>query len=286
MIMRLITPFDPWRGELCTCPKKFSLSPYTGCEHRCLYCYASSYIKDFYKSREKKNYIDRLQKEIKKIPEKAIITIANSSDPYIPLEKKLNLTNFTLRIFKNYNFRVIILTKSSLILRDIQILKELNVVISISLTTLKEKLAKRLEPFASSPKERLEAIETLSKYLPVVVRFDPIIYPLNTREIKSIIKELKIRGVRQIITSTYKVKPDNLKRMNNIFSEYRNLWHTLYIEKGERIGGYLYLPKSLRKSLIQQVREYTLKEGMDFSSCREGFKKWNTRNCDGSSFLS
>ena len=74
--------------------------------------------------------------------------------------------------------------------------------------------------------------------------------------------------------------------MTNIFSEYRNLWHTLYIEKGERIGGYLYLPKSLRKSLIQQVREYTLKEGMDFSSCREGFKKWNTRNCDGSSFLS
>ncbi len=284
--MRLIQPFDPWKSEFCTCPKKFSLSPYTGCSHFCLYCYASSYIRNFFFPREKKNFLKRLKKEIKKLPQGSYISIANSSDPYLELEKKLKLTQKTLKVFKNSDFQVMLVTKSSLILRDVKILKEFKkIVIAITITSLKENLTKRLEKLAPSPKERLKTIEILSKDLKVVCRLDPLIYPLNTTQIREIIRELKNRGVKQIITSTYKARPDNFKRMISEFSEYKELWGKLYIKEGEKRAGYMYLPRTLRRKLIEEVRSVALKEGLDFSSCREGFGELNTKNCDGSSFF-
>jgi len=65
--MPLIAPFDPWKNTYCTCPNKFSLSPYTGCTHACLYCYASSYIINFSNPRPKKNFLERLKSQIKDI---------------------------------------------------------------------------------------------------------------------------------------------------------------------------------------------------------------------------
>jgi DNA repair photolyase len=284
--MALITPFDPWESKLCSCPLKYSLSPYTGCGHKCLYCYASSYIIDFYHPREKKNFLKRLERESKKLAAGSFIAIANSSDPYLPWEKKLKLMRQGLKILKNLPLKIMIVTKSSLVLRDLDILKEFKrIVVSISFTTLKENIAKRLEALSSLPDERLRAMEILSKYIPVVCRFDPLIYPLNTKEIKKIIKELKSRGVKQIITSTYKAKPDNLKRMFRSFPEYKNLWHKLYIVKGEKVARYMYLPKMLRKKLIEEVKRVSIEEGLEFSSCREGFMDLNTKNCDGSSFF-
>ena len=99
------------------------------------------------------------------MPKNSLITMANSSDPYLPLEKELKLTQSALKILKNYNLRVMIVTKSSLILRDLEILKEFkSIVISISFTTLNENLSKKLERFASLPLERLKTMENLSKY--------------------------------------------------------------------------------------------------------------------------
>ncbi|RKY30563.1 MAG: radical SAM protein [Candidatus Omnitrophota bacterium] len=284
--MQLIREFDPWKGELCTCPEKYSLSPYTGCGHRCIYCYASSYIRDFYNPRPKNNFLKRIAREIKKIKETSYITISNSSDPYQPMEKNLELTRKTLEILKEYPFKIMIVTKSNLILRDIDILKEFkNLVISITLTTLDEEISEKIEPFAPLPCERLKAIEILSKYFPVVCRVDPLIYPLNTGKIGEIIKELKKRGVKQIITSTFKARPDSFKRMVKIFPQYKELWERLYIVEGERKRGYFYLPENFRRKLIEEVYRITLEEKMDFSSCREGFSELNTKNCDGSSFF-
>ena len=284
--MSLITPFDPWKNSLCTCPFKYSLSAYTGCVHGCLYCYASSYIRNFSLARAKKDFLARLKREIKKIPQNSIITLASSSDPYQPLEKKLRLTRESLKIFENYKLRINIVTKSSLILEDSDILRNLErVTVSISLTTLDEKLAKKLEPYASSPNQKLRAIEELSKYIPVIVRFDPLIYELNTSEIPKIVRIIKSAGAKQIITSTYKIKPDNFKRMLKIFPEYKNLWEKLYLAEGEKRNGYVYLPEYLRKKLISLVRLIVLGENLKFSCCREGFANLNTANCDGSSLL-
>ncbi len=283
--MALITAFDPWKSGLCTCPAKYSLSAYTGCSHGCLYCYASSYIRNFSSVRPKKDFIKRLEKEIKKIPHNSIITIANSSDPYLPLEKELELTRTMLNILKDHPVKLLIVTRSDLILRDIDILKKLKVAISFTMTTLDKNLSKKLEPNAPLPEKRLKAINELSKYLPVMVRFDPLIYPINTDEIEDMVKAVKANGARQIITSTYKAKPDNFKRMIGSFKEHRSLWEKLYKSQGEKRGRYTYLPKNLRRSLIKKVKTACLDFGLEFTSCREGFEKLNTLACDGSSFL-
>jgi len=284
--MSLITRFDPWKGNLCTCPAKYSLSAYTGCSHSCLYCYASSYIRRFSQPREKKDFLKRLEKEIKKVPKGSLIAMANSSDPYLPLEKELKLTRQGLKIIKEYDLSLNIVTKSSLILRDLDILKGFKkIVVSISLTTLNKELAKKLEPYSCPPQERLRTVKELSLHLPVVVRFDPLIYPLNIEEIEGAIREIKKSGAKQIITSTYKVKPDNFKRMTAAFPEHKELWQKLYLKQGERKGGYIYLPQTLRKDLINKVRKIALSQELKFSSCREGFGSLNTANCDGSSLL-
>ncbi len=281
--MSLLTPFDPWKSRLCSCPEKYSLSAYTGCGHGCLYCYASSYIRGFSQPRPKKDFLKRLEREIKRIPQGATIALANSSDPYQPLEEKLKLTHEALEIMKNYDLKINLVTKSALILRDLDILKKMRaVLVSISLSTLDEKLAKKLEPKASHPKERLKAVKLLSDYLPVVVRLDPLIYPLTTNNFKDTIKRIKTCGAKQIITSTYKIKPDSFKRMALAFPEYQKLWQELYLKKGERKNNYIYLPKDLRKDLISQVRKSALAENLKFSSCREGFSELNTATCDGS----
>lgn len=284
--MSLITSFDPWKNKLCSCPVKYSLSAYTGCGQGCLYCYASSYIRNFSSPRPKKDFLKRLEKETQKIPPGSTITIANSSDPYQQLEQKLQLTKASLEILNNYNCKINIVTKSSLILRDLEILKKLKkIVVSISLATLDENLTKKLEPKASSIKERLKTIKTLSNYIPVVVRLDPLIYPLTTEKIKETVEAIKAAGAKQIITSTYKAKPDNFKRMTSLFPELKETWQELYYQKGERKNGSNYLPYALRLKLIKQVKAQVSNQGFKFASCREGLENLNTASCDGSYFL-
>ncbi|MCM8787444.1 MAG: radical SAM protein [Candidatus Omnitrophica bacterium] len=284
--MNVICLFDPWKNKMCSCPQKYSLSAYTGCSHNCLYCYASSYIRNFFYPKAKKDFLIKLEKDIKKLPPSSYITMANSSDPYIRLEEKLKLTRQALKILLNFDCKINLVTKSALILRDIDIIQKFKkIVVSITITTLDEKLSKKLEPAASLPKDRLEVIKELSKYINVVCRLDPLIYPLNTNQIKEIISQVKECGAKQIITSTYKAKFDNLKRMCNAFSECKNLWHKLYLKEGQNFGTYFYLNKNLRKNLIEEVRLLALKNHLDFSSCREGFINLNTKNCDGSSFF-
>ena len=211
--------------------------------------------------------------------------MANSSDPYLPIEKKLKLTRASLRIMKDYTLRIMLVTKSDLITRDLDILQEIKkIVVSFTITTLDETIARKLEPAAPSPRARLEAIRTLAKKLPVAVRLDPLIYPLNTadKDIKNTIKILKEAGAKQIITSSYKAKPDNLKRMIRGFPEYKKLWHKLYLIEGEKKGWYIYLPQNIRKNLILSVREEVLKNKLIFSSCREEMAQFNTGVCDGS----
>ena len=284
--MSVITEFDPWKNELCTCPAKFSLSPYTGCGHGCLYCYAWSYIRDFSNPRPKKDFIKKLESQIKKVPPGSIITIANSSDPYLGLEKKLKLTRKALEILKNYDLTVNIVTKSDLITGDLDLLKQFKkIIVSISITTLDEKLVKKLEPGAPSSQQRLDTANQLAKYIPVIIRLDPLIYPLTTEKLQSTIKTIRQTAATQIITSTYKAKADNLKRMTGAFKENEAFWKKLYLDQGEKKSGYWYLPKILRKELIEKVQEITLKENLKFSSCREGFDKLNTASCDGTDFF-
>lgn len=280
----LISRFDPWKSPLCTCPPKFSFSPYTGCDHACLYCYAQSYIPRFHDCRPKKNLLKRLEKEARKLRGE-IISISNSSDPYPCLEAKLGLTRKCLQILANSNCKIHIVTKSTIVTRDIDLLKQAKAIVTFTITTLDETLAKKLEPNAPSPKARLHALVELSNYgIPTTARIDPIILYLNENATQ-LIEELAAAGVKHITASTYKAKPLDWKKLTKVFPETMRKLYPLYYIKGKRIQRYRYLPQTKRYEIFEHLKKQTIKQGLTFATCREGFLKLNTATCDGTHLL-
>jgi DNA repair photolyase len=192
------------------------------------------------------------------------------------------LTREALKIFYHHDFKISILTKSNLVLRDLDILKKARVVVGITITTLDEDKAKKLEPRASSPQKRIETIKTLSKNgIPTVARIDPIIPYVNDSEIEELVKCYAEAWASNIVSSTYKVKIDNWVRMKKSFPEEMSKLRNFYFSKGEKISGYYYLPKAYRLKIMKRVANEARKFGIDFSVCREGFFELNTGSCDG-----
>ena len=279
--MPYLQPFDPWKSPLCTCPIKYSLNPYTGCGHRCLYCYATSFIKDFYHPRPKKEFLKIIEREIKNIPEGSLISLSNSSDSYQPLEETYKLTRKFLELLLERNYKILIITKSDLVLRDLELLTKLRCAVSLTITS--KTLYPKLEPFAPSYEKRLQAIKALSEAkIPVSVRLDPIIPGLNEGEILEILDEIA-PYVKHITVSTYKAKPDSLKRLIDAFPEKKSLFEKLYLKEGKRFGNAIYLRDEIRYKLIYPVYQKARKYNLSFATCREGLKDFeNPEKCDGS----
>jgi len=276
----LLTVFDPWKSRLCTCPDKLTFNPYTGCDHRCLYCYASSYIPRFDDCRPKKNLVARLRREAQRL-DGELISISNSSDPYPRLEQKLGLTRKCLEILAESRCRLQIVTKSDLVLRDINILKKVPCVVSLTILTIDDGLSLKLEPGAPVSSKRLEAIATLVKEgIPTTVRIDPIIPFLND-DLAKLIETIASLGVLHITSSSYKVKPDNWKRFSTAFPEVAERLKPLYFVEGQRIGNSKYLPVNIRFGLMKKMKVLTEKYNLKFGCCREGFSL-NSAVCDGS----
>ncbi|MEM3640967.1 MAG: radical SAM protein [Candidatus Bathyarchaeia archaeon] len=282
--LALLTKFDPWRSKLCTCPPKLTFNPYTGCDHACVYCYASSYIPKFFNCRPKKDLISRLKKEAAKLNGE-IISISNSSDPYPTIEAGKALTRQCLEILSRSRCKVQIITKSTLVIRDVDLLGKIPSMVSLTITTDEDNLSKILEPHAPPSSERLKTVERLVEAgIPTTVRIDPIIPHVNDNP-QSLVEKLASIGVKQITCSTYKVKMDNWQRINLALPEITEKLKPLYFEKGERIGRYLYLPRELRLKLMENLAFMAKKYGLRFSVCREGFSHLNTAVCDGSWLL-
>lgn len=158
----------------------YSVNPYGGCSFNCIYCYirGSKYGENMAKELSiKVNAPSLLEKQLKIRSEKGeygIIALSSSTDAYQPIEEKLKLTRKLLEIILRYKFPVAVGTKSKLVLKDLDLLKEIDrnailpedlksrlkrgAIISFSLSTLDEKLAKIFEPNAPKPKERLETM--------------------------------------------------------------------------------------------------------------------------------
>ncbi|HKZ93567.1 MAG TPA: radical SAM protein [Candidatus Bathyarchaeia archaeon] len=281
--MTLLRPFDPWRSPLCTCLNKLTFNPYTGCDHKCIYCYATSYVPHFYNCRPKTDLLKRLKTEAQRLNGQ-LISIANSSDPYPTIEKTLQLTRQCLKTLSNQNCRIQIITKSNLVTRDTDILQKTQSAVAFTITTDNDALAKQLEPNAPPPSQRMRAIETLTQRgIPVCVRIDPIIPSLNDNS-ADLIKTLATLGVKHVTSSTYKIKQDNWKRFRQVFPPTAQQLAPLYFKRGEKMGGYRYLPAKLRYNILKGIREQTTQAGMTFGTCREGFPQLNTATCDGAEY--
>jgi DNA repair photolyase len=157
--------------------------------------------------------------------------------------------------------------------------------VALTVTTDEDDLSRVLEPNAPPSSERLKAVERLVEAgIPTSVRIDPIIPYLNENP-RSLMERIASLGVKHVTCSTYKVKMDNWQRINLALPKIAEKLKPLYFEKGERIGGYLYLPKDLRLSLMENLAVIAKKYGLRFGVCREGFSHLNTAQCDGSWLL-
>ncbi|MEM2507853.1 MAG: radical SAM protein [Candidatus Hadarchaeales archaeon] len=283
--MDVLKKFDPWGDPLCTCPPKYGLNPYTGCEHRCVYCYITSYIPHAFKCRPKKDLIKRLEKDLAVVDKRMFVSMSNSSDPYPPQERRLFLTRKCLEILLKHGMNVQIITKSDLVVRDCDILSEGPSVVSFTITTLDERVAKKLEPGAPSPKNRLKAMQKLSAAgIPVTLRLDPIIPGLNDDEIEKIVWAAVEAGAKHVTSSTFKPRPDSWSRFSLAFPEEAKNLHAYFFEHGWKHHNARYLPRKLRKSLMERVEKICVEEGVTFASCREGFS-FKAPTCDGSHLL-
>ncbi len=181
----------------------YSINPYQGCEHGCIYCYARN-AHEFWgysagldferKILVKENAAQLLEKELNKKDYKPQpIMLSGNTDCYQPAERKFKITQAILKVLLKYKNPVSIITKNNLILRDIDLLSEMNnhnlLHVNISITSLKEEIRQKLEPRTVTGKGRLKVIEELSKKnIPIRVMVAPIIPGLNSDEIPSIIE--------------------------------------------------------------------------------------------------
>lgn len=279
--MPLISEFDPWRSSLCSCPHKLTFNPYTGCDHQCVYCYASSYIPNFSDCRPKKDLLAKLKREAGKLKGETI-SIANSSDPYPRTEASSGLTRRCLEILANSHCKIQIITKSNIVTRDNDLLNKVPSTVALTITTADDNLANLIEPNAPSPSLRLRAAqELIKKGIPVSVRIDPIIPTLNDQP-RTLIKELANMGIKHLTCSTYKAKTDNWRRLSQTIPATVVKLKPLYFQLGEKIGGNTMLPLNYRFKLLKSFRDLAVAQGMKFGVCREGLTELNTASCDGS----
>lgn len=189
----------------------YSINPYQGCEHGCIYCYARN-SHEYYgfsagldferKIIIKHNAATLLEKYFnKKNYQSAVIALSGNTDCYQPIEKKLKITRSLLEVFLKYRHPVSIITKNNLILRDADLITELAkldlVHVNISITSLSEDLRQKLEPRTVTAAGRLTVIKQLSEAgIPVRVMVSPIIPGLNSHEITDIIKIAAANGAR------------------------------------------------------------------------------------------
>ncbi|MEL6810064.1 MAG: PA0069 family radical SAM protein [Bacteroidota bacterium] len=191
----------------------FSANPYQGCEHGCVYCYARNSHEywgygagvDFERNiLVKKNAAQLLEQKIKgKHWEGTPIVFSGNTDCYQPVERKLRITRKCLEVMHKWKHPTGIITKNSLILRDLDLLKEMakinTVLVNISITSLSEDTRRLLEPRTASIKNRLKTVEVLSSHgIPVNVMMAPIIPSLNSHEILPLIKRVSELGALSI----------------------------------------------------------------------------------------
>jgi DNA repair photolyase len=186
-----------------------SINPYKGCEHGCIYCFARpthAYLglspgADFEsKLFAKPNAAELLARELSApgyVPK--VIAMGTNTDPYQPTEKRMRLTRSILEVLRDFNHPVGIVTKSALILRDLDILAPMAAEglakVAVSVTTLDRKLARTMEPRASTPPKRLEAIRALVEAgIPTNVMFAPVIPALNDEEMENVLTAAKDAG--------------------------------------------------------------------------------------------
>jgi DNA repair photolyase len=195
---------DDWYGV------DYNMNLYRGCSHGCIYCDSRSncyHIDNFDVPKGKENALTILENELSKKREKGVVGIGSMSDTYNPFEKEYELTRGALKLISKYNFGVSIDTKSDLILRDLDLLKEINsknnVIIKFTITTPNDELSSIIEPRVCVSSKRLKAIKTLTDNgIFAGIMMNPVLPFItdNEEDIKKLVKLAHESGAKFIQT--------------------------------------------------------------------------------------
>lgn len=245
----------------------YGINPYVGCGHKCQYCYAV-FMKRFSGHTEpwgdfvdvKINAPEVLERQLKRLKRKSHISFSTVCDAYQPLEAKYEITRKCLEKLVPYKHEVSILTKSNLVLRDLDILKELkDIEIGFTITSLDPKVKKIFEPHAPPAKKRFEALKTLSQHnIPTWVFVAPTLPYLSDSEdtIGRIFYAAQNAGAHYILFDTLnpypKVRNNVTRLIKKYFPRALDFYRYYYNNK-------MKYEKDLKRKISKIGRRYRLK---------------------------
>jgi DNA repair photolyase len=222
--------------------KTFNL--YKGCSHGCIYCDSRSdcyEIEDFDMVKVKKNAVYILNQELASKKEKSMLRTGGMSDPYVHLERTLKVTESCLKVIYQHGFGINVLTKSDLILRDLELYKNINnrykAIVQMTITTTDDKLASKIEPHVTLPSKRFEALKKFSdEGITTGIWMTPLLpFICDTKEnIKSIVYKAKEAGVTFILVFGFGTTLRSGSRdyfydaLDKLFLNYRTLYEKTY----------------------------------------------------------
>jgi len=195
----------------------YTLDPYKNCEFGCLYC-DSSFEKTIY---VKQNAGDVLKKELKGI-EKGKIIVGSVHDPYQRVEKNTGLTRKLLRIIMKHGFSCHILTKSDLILRDLDVLLDIgDCKVTVSIISLDQKVSQIFEKNVPSPEMRMHVVKELNKHgIQTGVALIPLLPFIVENELEGIVKQSKNYGSRYFLFKPLELKGDQKRIFMDVLKEH------------------------------------------------------------------
>lgn len=261
----------------------YNMNIYKGCSHGCIYCDSRSecyHVENFDQVRAKENALALIERDLKSKRKTGVVGTGAMSDPYNPYEKEYELTRGALKLIKKYGFGLAIATKSHLIIRDIDILKEIAaqapVIVKITVTAADDALSRLVEPNVAVSSQRFEAIQKLSEVgIYVGVLMMPILPFIEDDEvnIKGIIEKAHQSGARFIFPGFGVTLRQNQR---DYFLEQLDVKFPGMREKYEKTYGYAYSCSSPNaKRLWQMLKTECDRYGMVYrmEDIISGYKK-------------
>ncbi len=270
------------------CYSVLKLEPYSMCSMGCIYCYArwywsANYIKPQF------TVIKYFKKTLKKIHVRGLrpipFRLSTLVDPFQPEEEKFKISLELLKISHEYEYPLIINTKSILFTKNpwINLMEKLldmgKAIIQVSITTLDDRISKVLETRTPKPKARLKVLKDLgTRGYPVVIRLSPFIPMVSTLpSINELVGILKDIGVKHVIVEGLRLEKDLVSKFYDLVKNYVNL-NEVKLESYSIVEEGRILKLSLDSKLKWYValRNALMREGISFSTCKEGLFELHT----------
>lgn len=243
----------------------YTINPYRGCEHACKYCFAPNILHRprtewGTKLEVKKNLPSVLAKELKTV-KPGLVGISSVTDPYQKAEESFKVTRYCLEQLLKFKFPISIITKSPLVLRDIDLLKRFNhAEVTITITTLDEPLARIMEPKAPPIAARLKALAELNhEGIQSYAFLGPLLPVLEPNEVQAFMEQILATGVKTVMVDTLNLKPGIWGAVANTLSKSPRLGNIKDIFKNR-----LFLDKSYYSEIFKLIEQECTSHGVTF----------------------